>query len=386
MKKTILFFALAVIVASCERVDLDLPENQLTEESSEMILKVAGYSSVVSAEMYVEQDVMTGMKVESKTPSNPVISASWTIEEETYDGLTVSHKFLDLGAKDVLISARFQNNVVETRTFAVKVVKDLSNVGPVVVKVKKINNSSYDVWVGWDRRWLKQYPDGAWSVIGDATKWVKVSLPENSNYNLDNSGNPEATTDVGKYVGVWLNVKEASYNKIALIAKNGSWVDISGSPYSQSGDIGMVHFQINTDGTVTPKGDGGEITPPAQGLPGENGDNYFRFNQTPGNDGKVEIFFKLDSTWTNKSFAIMGFDEGKFESPVLIKPVADFPTWGKIEVTYNSLLDNVSSWRYGADITKLNEYASNMNKSLFYDATFKSLRLQLTSFQAAKKQ
>lgn len=387
MKKILVFFALLAIAIGCERVDFDLPENseEVTEANSQLRIKAAGYSSGASAEIYVEQDVMTGIKVESKDSANPVISASWTIEEKSYNGLNVSHKFINLGERDVVISARFQNNVIETRTFKVQVVKDLSAVGPVVIKVKKISNSSYDVWIGWDKRWLKSYPDGDWSVIGDATKWTKVSLPASSNYNLDSSGNPIPITDTGKYIGVWVNIKEAGYNKIALIAKNGSWVNISGSPYAKSEDIGMVHFQVNSDGTVTSKGDGGDITPPSESLPGQNGDNYFRFDQTPNADGKINIFFRLDSVWTNKSFSIRGFDGGDFGLPVQLASVTNFPNWGKIEVTYSSLLDNVSSWRYGQDITKANEYVSNMNKSVFYDATFKSLRLQLASLQAIKR-
>jgi len=387
MKKMFFIFALVAIATGCERVDFNLPENseEAIEANSQLIMRVSGYSSDASGELYVEQDVMTGIKIESKTTSNPVISASWAIEVQSYDGLYVSHKFLNLGKINVVVSARFQNNVVETRTFKIQVVKDLSAVGPVVIKVRKINNSSYDVWIGWDRRWLKTYPDGDWSIIGDPTKWIKTSLPTASSYNLDTSGNPVATTDVGKYIGCWVNTKEAGYNKMALVAKNGSWVDISGSPYAKSGDIGMVHFQVNTDGTVTPKGDGGNVVNPSEGVPGLNGDNYFRFNQEPNANGKVDIFFRLDSTWTNKSFAVKGEDGGNYGTPMQLLIVTNFPNWGKIEITY-SLLENVSSWRHGSDLTKITEYSLNMSKSIFYDATFRSLRFQLATFQAVKKE
>ncbi|MGI6374208.1 MAG: hypothetical protein ACOX0C_02635 [Patescibacteria group bacterium] len=390
MKKLLFLLAIAAIAVGCEVVDYQGLEPGFDETvgGSQLIMKVSsGYSSdqaLEDAPIYVEQDVMTGISIASKTESNPLLSASWTIEGKTYDGLSIGHKFSSLGKIAISISAHFADDKVETRVFTIEVVKDLSQAGPIFLTSRK-NGSSYDVFVGWERRWLKNYAGDPWSIIGDPTSWQKVSLNQ-PYYNVGDNWNPIASTDpASKYVGAWVNIREiGSLNKIALVDWKGNWVNIGGSPYAMKDDPGLVYFVVFKDGTIGSSGDGGDVIEPEE-LPGSNGDSYFRYDEVADRDGKVSIYFLLDNDWTNKSFVVREIIGGEYGDPVLLSSVANFTNWGQIKTTKAGLLEVVSGWRYGEDVSKPSEYSFNMKRSSYYDQPSNSLRLQLVGLQAIKK-
>lgn len=378
----ILFFALAAIVAGCERVEMEMPTGHtIAEANSQLVMKAGYYRSDVGV-VQIEKDVATGFSVASKDSANKIVEATWTIGTKTYNGLNIFHKFGVLGQATINIAARFENNTTENRAFTIEVVNDLSAAGPLIIKANKQTDGSYDLWFGWDKRWLKNYTDTTWSVNGNVTKWTLVGIP-NQSFILDSSGQPILTNDIGKYLGVWANLKAAGDYNIALVAKNGNWIDITGSPYAKTNDLGLAHFRLNTDGSITPQGD---INPQSDSqLPGDSGDNYFRFNQVADASGMTTLFFHLDSIWTNKSFAIKEGVGGIYQEPTRLSAVENFPNWGMLVIPLTDLTGNVSGWRYGASIDVPDKYVENMKKSQFYDGYFKNIRLFLVQLQAVKK-
>lgn len=383
MKKFLLFFVLVAIAAGCERVDVDLPEDKnITENESGLIMEAGRYRSNVGS-IQVEKDVATGLNVESKDSANKIVEATWTIGTKTYSGLKIFHKFTSLGETEVNIYAKFADNKTENRTVKIEVINDLSATGPLVIKSVKKTDGSYDLWFGWDKRWLRGYTDTIWAVNGNITKWTLTKIP-NQSYILDSSGEPKITGDMGKYLGILVNLKEAGLYTICLVAKNGDWIDITGSSYTKTSEVGLAYFQLNTDGSIVPRGDANPPTNVNE-FPGDSGDAYFSFNQTSNTLGMTSLFFRLDSAWTNKSFAVKEGLGGQYGEPMILSAVTNFPNWGKLDIPIASLTGEVSSWRYGDNIGTPLKYSENMKKSVFYDDYLQKIRLFLVQIQAVKK-
>lgn len=371
--RTKIFFGLVLFffALGCEKVDFDPSEfdEEITELESNLVLKSAtGYSSV-TGEIYVQQGVGVGLKVEGK--SSPVVSVSWTIEGSNYEGMQIAHKFSSLGEINLEVIASFENGTTETRSFTVHSVLDISEVDPVKFYTYDNGDGTWNILVLISKERIRHSTSNVYYFDGLVVDWEKKVIPEGDhNYIIDKNGNPQITSDVGKYIGIKFSLSARGLYNLALIHSGNNWADLSGSTYIRSENPGLVYFWFE-DGEIIPQGDVVEGY-----LPGATGDNFFRFTQVGDNvTGKVILFFKLENDFTNASFVVRQLDGGAYSDPISMWPVTDFPKWGQIELPVTELLDKVSGFRYGPNHAYTTNYSPNMLKSFFYDDFFKSIRL-----------
>lgn len=378
MKKLRFFFIVvfvAIMAASCEFEEFEPPitdEEQVASESKLVLKSASGFNSEVGA-IYVQQGIGTGMKVESKTTS-AVTEAEWTIESTTYKAVQVTHKFTTLGAVSVKVVAKFADNSTETRTFTVQSVADISKSDPIRYFVTAKTDGSWDVLFLFAKERLRYATDNVLYFTGSVTGWQKtVILDAEKNYVIGTDGKPATTTDVGKYVGVKLNLKIKEEYSIALVHSGNIWADYSGSSFVKTAEPGLAIFWFDA-GTITPRGD----SYIADNLPGASGDGYFRFNQTgDATTGKVTLYFRLDGNFTTAAFVVRELDGGTYGSPITMYSVPNFPEWGQIELPVTEMLGKVSGFRYGPNSAAPTTYSGNMSKSFFYDSYFKNVRISI---------
>lgn len=373
MKKIVLMFGLfGLLVSGCKLIDLDIPEKVVPKEpekESVLILKSGyGFNSAYG-NIYVPKGIGVILKLEGKTAENEIKTASWTIEGVSYEGSQIIHKFNSLGEVRLKVKVEFKNNSKEEREFTVVSVLDIGTVDPVQVFVEKNPSKGWDVLFLFSKERLRFATSKDYYFNGLVTNWQKKGVPEDNAYIINAAGKPEATKDVGKYVGVKINIQDRGLYNIALINSGENWTDFSGSRFIRTDNPGLVWFWFE-EGTVVPQGNVliGD-------LPGVNGDNYFRF--TIHEDSKtVTLFFKLDKDFTTSAFVLrQETDKGKWLDPINMTSVTNQTSWGKIEVPMENNYGKIMGLRYGPDISKPAEFSSNMEKSNFYDDFFKNIRI-----------
>jgi hypothetical protein len=345
--------------------------DELTEVESNLVLKSAqGFSSDLG-EVYAPQGVGIGLKLIGK--STPITSVAWAIEGSNYEGIQISHKFTILGEMNINVAAKFEDGSSETRNFKVYVILDISTVDPVKVFVTDAGSNTWNVLFLFSKERLRYATDNNYYYNGIVTDWTQKPVPiSDTNYIIDANGNPQITTDVGKYVGVKLPLSARGLYNIALVHSVDNWTYLGGSSFIRSDNPGLVWFWFE-NGQIIPQGD-----VIANNLPGATGDNYFRITQTEdsGTD-KVILYFKLENDFTSNAFVLRQLDGGTYSAPITMWPVTGYPKWGQIELPNSDLSDKVSSFRYGPNKNSPNIYSTNMEKSFFYDEYFQNLRLAL---------
>ncbi len=365
----------AIIAASCEFENFEppIPSEEQIESQSNLVLKSAsGFTSDLGT-IYVQQGIATGMKVESKT-SSAVTEATWTMESTTYTAVQVVHKFNSIGSVTVKVVAKFADGSTETRTFTIQVVPDISKAEPIRYFVTAKTDGSWDVLFLFAKERLRYATDNVLYFNGSVTGWQKTVIADaDKNYVIGTDGKPVTTTDVGKYVGVKLNLKIKEEYSIALVHSGNVWADYSGSSFVKAAEPGLAIFWFDA-GTITPLGD----SYVAENLPGASGDNYFRFNQT-GDEvtGKVTLYFHLDGNFTTAAFVARELEGGTYGTPITMYSVQGFSEWGQIELPITEMLGKVCGFRYGPDKNSPMVYSENMNKSFFYDSYFRNIRISL---------
>ncbi|HZJ41740.1 MAG TPA: hypothetical protein VFD51_01865 [Patescibacteria group bacterium] len=378
-KKFIFMFVIAsIFLFGCNYVEVDFEESATVEEvpeaESNLILKSAqGFSSELG-KVYVPQGVGVGLKVCGKT--SPISSVLWKIEVSNYENDQISHKFNTLGEIDVEIYANFSDHTSETRKFKVYCVLDISTVDPVKVFITEGGNDNWNVLFLFSKERLRYATDNNYYYNGTVTDWTqKPVLAGDTNYIIDVNGNPQITTDIGKYVGVKMSLSARGLYNIALIHSGDNWTNLSGSSFIRSDNPGLVWFWFE-DGKIIPQGD-----VIAYNLPGATGDNYFRFTQNGSSStDKVTLYFKLVNDFTTNAFVLRQLSGGTYSEPITMWSVPDHQQWGQIELPSSELMDTVNSFRYGPNKNNPNIYSSNMEKSFFYDEYFKNIRLALYEF------
>lgn len=373
-RKMFLFlFFVSLIFASCEFVEFEAPiDEQLIEETSNIVLKSAeGYSSVTGL-VYVQQNVGSVLKVESKT-TTAIESATWQVEGATYEGTHIAHRFTTLGEVILKVTAQFTDGTTEVRSFTVHSVLDISGVDPVKVFTYQNTDGSWKVLFLINKERIRHATSNTFYYVGDMTNWVKVQVPEaDRNYVIDKNGNPQLTSDVGMYTGFSVNLTETTSYKVAFVHSETSWADLSGSSFVKSTDPGLILFWFD-NGEVTPQG---EIV--ATNLPGDTGDKYFRFSVTGDNvNGKVKLYWRLDDGFTPNAYVTRQLPGGEYSGPITMWEVPGHSEWGVIELPIAELLNSVSGFRYGPNKSEPHTYSAAMKNSFFYDTYFKNLRIAI---------
>lgn len=378
MKKVKFFLVVvfaAVMAVSCEFEEFEPPvptEDQIASQSNLVLKSASGFNSEVGT-IYVQQGVGTGMKVESKTAS-AVTAAKWTIESTTYEAVQIAHKFTGLGSVTVKVVATFADNSTETRTFTVQSVPDIGKAEPIRYFVTAKTDGSWDVLFLFSKERLRYATDNVFYFTGSVTGWQKTAVPDaDKNYVIGTDGKPAVTTDVGKYVGVKLNLKTREEYSIALVHSGNVWADYSGSSFVKAAEPGLAIFWFDA-GTITPRGD----SYTAENLPGASGDGYFRFDQLgDATTGKVTLFFRLDGNFTTAAFVVRELEGGTYGAPIQMYSVQGFPEWGQIELPITEMLGKVCGFRYGPNSASPAVYSAGMSRSFFYDSYFKNIRISL---------
>jgi len=370
-------------LTSCERVDFMFNENSPEEEivfeddaSSKVVIKSSkGYSSAVGL-IYVQQNLPTGFKVEARPGAmSPITAAVWSIEGNTYQGVQIWHKFSSLGEVPITVMVTFEDKTTETRNITIISIMDLSTVDPIRYFVTNNGNGTYNVLLLFSRERLRYATDTNYYYTGSVNNWEQTPiLPAHKRYVITPTGQPQMTTDVGKYVGVNLTMTSSlSSHNIALVHSDGIWTDLSGSAFIKEANPGLAWFSFY-DGVLIPQGD-----TYAQNLPGDTGDSYFRFTQTGDTiTGKVNLYFKLANDFTTAAFVIRQLEGGTYTSPIMMYSVASFPQWGQIELPITEMYDQIGAFRYGPNSSQPRVYSTNMPLSFFYDPYYKNLRVVIS--------
>ncbi len=395
MKKVVVLMMMAAFMAAfmaCERIDFDENGQAATSGESQLILK-AGIIS--GSETYVQKDVNTGIVLTSKNVNNPVTEASWTIENQDYVGLNITHKFLVLGTVQIVVTAKFQDKTTETRNFSVKVIQDISPYDPILFFVGQAAKIANGKWVTYNRwpvtilvskerlanKTMYGY-SGSFNDDAPSVWFSGIKIPNTeANYIVENGLPKQVTGDVGKYVAIKLDLLERDYAMAVgeFEKADGSgvfmWADWSGSKtVTASKNVGMIEFRMNSNGTITPLGDGYLAT--TEPLPATNGDDgagIFRYELTAG---KLVAYFKLSDEFSKLTpfMTIKNQETGAWSEPIALTAVAGFPKYGKIEMNKTSALNVLTSVRFGNTLsTKVVDYVQ-MAKSSHYSETLKEIR------------
>lgn len=380
MKKLKMYFVLLMVAlfSACNYVDFEAPVTPegVVEGESQMVLKSAtGFSSIVGT-VYVQKDVVNGLKVENKAGLQ-VTSAKWTIESSTYEGGQVFHKFNALGEISITIDVTYADATKETRTFKVQSVVDMSTADPVRCFTTANTDGTWNVLFLFSKERVKYATSTEFAYNGTVTNWLQAAVPTaDKNYIVGTDGKPQATTDVGKYIGVKIILKDKGIYNICLIHSGKNWADFSGSKFIRSDNPGLCWFSFD-GGVVVPNG----TISTGSVLPGFAGDGYFRFSlpETPrgGIELPCQLYFKLDGNYTAAAFVVRELEGGGYSTPITMNAVPSYADWGTIEIPVAELIGNVNGFRYGPDKTKPTVYATAMPLSFFYSTYFNKLQFSL---------
>lgn len=375
MKTRILSIVTVVICiflfSACEYVDFNPPVQTTTEENSNIRMKVSnGYNSDLGT-IYVQKDISTGLKVESKLSSNPIDSASWTIGSIRYTGVEILHKFTSLGEVSLTVLVKFKDKTTETRSFKVQSILEISSADPVRFFTTNNGNGSWQVLVLISKERLKYATDTNFYYNGLVSNWEKKSIPyANKSYVIGTDGKPVAVKSPGKYIGIDIKLSVTGLYNLALIYDQTIWADLSGSTFIRKENPGLAWFYFDA-GVITPKGEAST----SASLPGSVGDTYFRAEQVGDTiTGKGVFYFKLDANYTSTAFVVRELSGGTYSAPIALTAVTSYPEWGKIEIPIKEVMGHVSGFRYGPNISAPSVYSKNMEYSFSYDSYFKSIR------------
>ncbi|MFZ4632402.1 MAG: hypothetical protein ACOYL8_04360 [Patescibacteria group bacterium] len=377
--KTTKFFSLIVIIlacifTSCEYVEFNPPLNEVSEANSGIRMKSAnGFSSDLGT-IYVQKDISTGLKVETKIASNPIDSAFWKIGTKDYKGVEILHKFTSLGEVSLTVTVKFKDKSTEIRTFKIQSVLDISSADPVRCFTTNNNNGTWQVLILVSKERLKYAVDTNFYYNGLVSNWEKKAIAyATKSYVIGTDGKPAVVKSPGKYIGIDIKLSVSGLYNFALIYDQTIWADLSGSAFIRKENAGLAWFYFDS-GVITAKGE----STTAASLPGVSGDTYFRFEQVGDTiTGKGILYFKLDENFTTNAFVVRELSGGTYSAPSNLNAVTSFPEWGKIEIPIKELLGKVSGFKYGPSISAPTLFAKNMAYSFSYDEYFKNIRLSM---------
>jgi len=387
---------LATAFAGCEYVEFDeTAQNETGAEKSQLMLKGALISG---DKIYVQKDVVTSVQLVSTNTNNPLTSATWTIENTNYNGLNVSHKFSNLGDVVVHVVATFQSGTTETRDFTLTVTKDMSAYDPVKVYVTGSSIISGGTWNGYTRyavimliskeratnKTMYGY-SGNFNDDNQANWLAGVKVPTiEANYIIVNGVPTQVTNDIGKYFAIKLNLIAREYQgAVGEFEKSDgtgsfSWLDLSGSAYVKASEnIGIFKFRMNSNGTITPLGDG--YVPTTDNVPGTAGDigeGIFRHELV---GGKLIVYFRLSQAFSNLTpfMSIKNQETGVWGTPIALTAVSNYSNYGKAELLETQVINNLTSLRFGNVKSNGAFDFSQMEKSLYYSQEFKEIRFTI---------
>jgi hypothetical protein len=397
MKKLKFFVVLLVaLLAACNYVDFD-PEGQIETGAKESQLKLKG-ALISNGNQYVQQDVSTGVSLISTNAANPLVSATWTIEGNNYTGLNITHKFSSLGDVSVVVTATFQNGSTESRSFTVKVVKDMSPYDPVKIYITGSYTVTTGTWTGYTRynvvilvskeRLANKTSYGYSGNFNDdaPSVWLAgVKVPAlDANYIIQNNLPASAGSDIGKYVAIKRDLLARDYSlapgEFEKTDGTGNflWADWSGSAFvTATKSVGIIEFRVNPNSTITPLGDG--YVPPVASVPGMGGDSgegVFRYQLA---NGQFTVYFKLNNTFASLTPFVQIKDQetGVWGTPIALTAVENFPNYGKATFNEAQVLNTLSSLRFGNTISTKTPDFAQMAKSAYYNEPFKELRFTI---------
>lgn len=374
--------AIALAITGCQYVEYDDSgtdggdgNGTVTEQQSRVVLRsAAGFASNVDS-VYVEKDVQTVLLLEAKNPTDTISSANWSIGSQSFTGTQIVYKPTSLGKISGSVTVTFKSGYNESRTFFLVSVIDISKVDPVKMWATKNANNSWDFLVLFSKNRVRGSLSSAYSFNGQCIGWQgpRAIPEEDRSYILDSNGNPQRTTDVGKYVGARFTLDRSDDYNIALIYGDGLWADLSGSEYVDAKkNVGLANFYFDqSTGKITPRG-GVSGGGGAANIPGANGDAYFRFE---GIGDSISLYFKVD-TVANTSFYVRQTVGGAYTNPVRLSVVpGNYSGWALAKLPLAEAESGITSIRFGKNIQKPLEVSPNMPKSMFYDSYFKAIRM-----------
>lgn len=301
MRAAVVFLIFLFALSSC----LEFP----TEEVGyvPLVLKSASGFSSETGEIYVQRSISVGLEVTTSSTNTDVrvVSATWKIDESTYSGTQIFHKFNSSGKVTLSVEALLSSGVTVKKDFIVNVVEDLSSFDPVIIKSLSQSGGKTEMLILISRERLRYATDTAFYYIGNMTDWKNIRVYPKS-YIVNDKGEAVLVSDVGKYLGFKLILADGDY-EMAFVHSNNIWADLSGSVYIKKDNPGKLKFAVKGRDIIA-MGDNG-----LSYLPGTVGDSYFRFTQ---NTAKVDLYFKLDANCNANAFYTYQLANGQFSQTI----------------------------------------------------------------------
>ncbi len=373
MKKYVLFLKIvSILFLSLLFSCVDYPEYDRDPIDKEIILKSAnGYTSESGQEFFVQQNVMTilSLEVKNKTVSN----IYWTVEDESYKGKQITHKFQSLGEQEIGIIIEFSDNSSVNKTFVVNCVIDITEKDPIKMFFNQDNDDNVEILMLVSQERLIQESD-KYYFIGTMTNWEKQEIKNYQNYIIDSNGDYQVTDDIGAYLGFAFEIKNQSANhEIAIVLNDGSWIDLNGSAFVDLNNYTKAKFYYeSTTEKLIPFAEYGN-----DALPGDLGDLVFRFQI---NEENVSVYFNFEDIYQYPFIRIKN-ENGEYLPYKKMSYLDSYENWAKIVLAKELFTEKIVDMRFGKDYREPDVFLEIMEKSSFYDNYFNSIRLSLVNFE-----
>ncbi len=375
MKQMIMIVCLAVIMmAGCKKVEF-VDENPSLPE-----IKVTGLKAVVINDT-VNIQIKTPVVMEAVGLTN----CMWTI----HDGAMV----ITLGGTEITFSAGFQflgvdliqvvgtnnNGFQVTLTKSVKVVLDLVSGDPVRFLSTHPTSSPDTVenWFAISKERMKYV--GYYFCIGGflPSNWqypIMTPSADTAYYLNGITPTPAPAGDIGQWIVVKVKNAKSTHYEMGVGKIHGNnqiWGDFSGSQWVSASNGYLIIWDTDAQGVpiVNTQFDDWPL------VTGDVGNNpVIRLDLQ---DNKLIIAFNNAVTFSqNEPWFQIRADDNSWQVPIMQSALADWPNWGKAEIT--QLPSNgIVRLRFGSNIHTPAYLNPAMSQSNFFNSFYNELRISV---------
>ncbi|MFA7377430.1 MAG: hypothetical protein EOL97_15030 [Spirochaetia bacterium] len=261
MKKgKLLFLFLFVFFAfSCEKIEyepfdfdeeIETTEN-VTSTDQLLITTQQGFNS--HYHIYIQKDKDVKMEI-SSLKGEEIKDAQWKIEENSYQGLVVSHKFDEVKDVSISVTATQSDGQKKSQVFEVSVVEDIKKHEPVQIFSEPKSAGTFAVTLLFNLERLNGKDLESFYCDGNIFDWEKKQVSGDSGYIIEDDKATKVQSGA-KYVGIEVTLKTGFLYNAALVDDLGNWLNLSGSSYLRNDNPGLIWFQLNKDGDIISEGE-----------------------------------------------------------------------------------------------------------------------------------
>ncbi|MGE5425978.1 MAG: hypothetical protein ACM3PZ_02805 [Bacillota bacterium] len=391
MKKSLWIILAGLFIlalSSCEKLDEDYQNLPDPSEND-------GTLSLKSSSAFIEGDTIftlvnqaTTCKIETTfiSPSNytvtPSVGNPYVVTDEGY----FTFNLVSVGLSSLTVTATDLQGAVHTRTYIVKAMSSLDEMGPVRFISSTSNGSGgYNiVFAVYKNAMLLD--QNSFGYVGSGTQWTPMAIaPADTNYRIGANNTIIAVPPTTQYAS-WIAVRCTNIpgDYMMGVGKFNStnttlqyWGNFLGSQYATDpANTTMLYYTVHPNGAVTPPG--GTTTE----LPGKIGD--------AGPNGAVRLEQNPDDTWTlfvnnGAAFSTLAspffsiYSNDVWGQPVAQQPVTGYPNWGKMVITADMFVN------YGSNTSSPTAFNPLSEGSMFYDSRYNALSIGVGNLSVLNK-